>query len=410
MTHDDLQCATWHIHTCDMTHACVPWLIFLWQSFTRYDSCMCDTTHDDLQRATWHIHTCDKTQSCAPWLIHLWHSFTRRDSCMCDMTHDDLQCATRHLHICDITDPCATWLLMWDMTLITTYLVLQSPRMRPTWDSRMRAMGLNRVWHDSLMCSMPHSCATCLISVHHEYAPIIWLRSWMCIFFVRLQHPATQLHDTLPHDMLRFPCMRLPWFNQMCCMTHSSMTWLIHMWHDSFMTHTECAGSELNTILSVHTWMSHIAVEWVMPHLNVSGHAAHHVYRIGAKDSRAMSHTDESCHIWMSHVTYGWVMSHMDESCHTWMHHVTYGWVMSHVDESCHTKSCPRERVVSHMDESCHTKSCHKWMSHVTNEWVVPHVNQPCHTKSYHKWVSHVTHGWIMSHMDESCHIKSVHT
>ena len=31
---------------------------------------------------------------------------------------------------------------------------------------------------------------------------------------------------------------------------------------------------------------------------------------------------NEPCHTWMSHVAYEWVMSHINEACHIWMSHV----------------------------------------------------------------------------------------
>ena len=35
-------------------------------------------------------------------------------------------------------------------------------------------------------------------------------------------------------------------------------------------------------------------------------------------------HDTNRSHIWMSHVAHEWVMSHMQESCHIYMSHVTY--------------------------------------------------------------------------------------
>ena len=139
---------------------------------------------------------------------------------------------------------------------------------------------------------------------------------------------------------LKWIYLHVPWLFQTghdsfrCVMTHSDWRhnlFIRDVWHISYECHM--------WYLTCHTW-THSHVTWII-------HMCHDSQRL-----EAQQHVDTSAlvmvqhrvllqrmpanHMWMSHVTRAWVMSHMNESCHIWMSHVTHEWVLSRMYGSCH--------------------------------------------------------------------------
>ena len=96
---ESLEGVTWLIHTCDLTHSCVPWLIHT------CDMAYLHVWQESFISVTWLNHTCDMTHS------YVWHesfiSVTRLIH-TCDMTRLDVWqesfiSVTRINHTCDTT-------------------------------------------------------------------------------------------------------------------------------------------------------------------------------------------------------------------------------------------------------------------------------------------------------------------
>ena len=130
---------------------------------------------------------------------------------------------------------------------------------------------LFHIWRNSFICHMTHSCVTRLIHMWHESC----------------------------HGSSRVTWLIHVWDNSFICdMTHSYVTWLIYMWHES------CHGSTSVTIMN----------------------KPHHTYE------EVILHTCK----WVRSNTYEWVMSHTHEwdisQTGEWVILYTSEWVMSRIN------------------------------------------------------------------------------
>ena len=138
------------------------------------------------------------THSYVTWLIHMW-----RASFICDMTHSYVTWLIHMWHdsfICDMTHTYVTWLI--------------------------------HMWHDSFICAMTHS-----------YVP--WLIHMLRVTFTH--HMKSSMSHMQMCDMqssttrLFYMCET----TQQGAMTHSYVTWLIHMSRITVTHDMKCSMSHM---------------------------------------------------------------------------------------------------------------------------------------------------------------------
>jgi len=204
LQHTATHCSTlWHtnIHSFPMRHA---WSLTILETLRVQKKLQCASSF--VAPESVHL-ICAMTHSYVPWLIHMCH-----DSFICAMTHS---CAMTHTAFTrEMTRP------MCNDSFTHKHEHFSCHTIRPS-----------DMWHDSFICT-----------VSQYYVP--WHDSSHVPWLVHI-HDSSQGHDSFIYMRHWFCCPRIRPSNMcqrfMCALTHSCVTWLIHVWYDSFicvMTHS----------------------------------------------------------------------------------------------------------------------------------------------------------------------------
>ena len=255
MRHDSFIYASWVLNICNMSRwsfaTWVPYICDMSPLHLRHESMRNGTDthththmlmswtqsyvwHDSSMRVTCHIHMRDMPHSyvwhnsfvCVTWLIH-----------MCDMTHlyvwrDSFVCVTWLIHMCGMIPSC-----VWHDSIISAWY--DSPKRYPAqYDASNSAcqqqvcaldMVHSFIWDDASNCNTTRPYVTRLLQMRDVTHPYI-----TC-----LVHKISS-----KVSRIRF-CIYV--------------TWLIHMWHDSFTGYP----AKCHAFDSAYTWRDSSYVTWL---------------------------------------------------------------------------------------------------------------------------------------------------
>ena len=355
--------------TCDMTHSCVTWLIYLCHGSEVMSDC-CMHTYAWVLPLTWMQHARNMDTPCHTHIHEpVILMYTHMDaSCTCDMMHSYIW---HHAWTC-VTGNCVTWLIhLWHDSFIMAYACIH---MNASCQTHVCVMAQLRQKTYVMMCHVAHIYNHC-----HTHGRVMSRHIHVCVM--------AQLREKTYVTSYIF--MGIGTQMNASCHTCARATSRIQQYTATHCNALQHAAAHCNTLQHSATHCNMLKWTATAAHCNKLQRAATH-YNILQTHYNILQHsatiitesyhiyTRVNAHIWKPTITHCNTLQHTATHCNTLQHTATHCNTLQHTATHRNTS----DRIMSYLYIGFLTYSNAAFVSY--------------------KRTSH-THAWVFSNSFESC-------